>query len=368
LILSNSLISGTLPTQLANSSSLNRLKISSSRKLSGTLPSGLNQLQTLVDFAISFNDKISGTFPDLSQLKRLQTIEITSNPLLSGSLTGVTALRQLSSLVVYNNHPSFSLFGANFTGLSSLQSANIAGAFGNSLSSLCAIAGNGIFVNCSLSYPGQAVASNANCPTGQLPSSCGPCFLGEMLCAPNTRSPTALPTTVAPTELPTSAPTPIPPPPFRSTVNGLAVGIGVGALVIILLFAAGCYIQHRIRTTQALIVTNVKETIKVNGEKLQRSMQRSLKGRPASYVELDPNGDPASGATQQWADGDETRAANDAPQTQSNEEPLSMSAYMLPMTGLKPGNDSPQEPGKTASIAQPPQTSAPLSMSAYIVQ
>jgi hypothetical protein len=41
-----------------------------------------------------------------------------------------------------------------------------------------------------------------------------------------------------------------------------------------------------------------------------------------------------SGATQQWADGDETRAANDAPQTQSNEEPLSMSAYMLPMTGL----------------------------------
>ncbi len=46
---------------------------------------------------------------------------------------------------------------------------------------------------------------------------------------------------------------------------------------------------------------------------------------------------------------------------------FSFCIYWL-VSGLKPGNDSPQEPGKTASIAQPPQTSAPLSMSAYIVQ
>eukprot|EP01044_Picomonas_judraskeda_P008206 COSAG03_NODE_923_length_5297_cov_3.031358_2_plen_1443_part_00 len=103
-------MSGTIPSELRELADLQTLALASNPSLSGTIPSELGELTNLQALYLNSNPRLSGTIPsELRELTSLQTLHLDSNPLLSGTIP--SELRELTNLHVrlalYNN-PSLS--------------------------------------------------------------------------------------------------------------------------------------------------------------------------------------------------------------------------------------------------------------------
>ncbi len=127
--LSDNNLSGTIPTELGDLTSLQTLSLYSN-SLSGTIPTELGDLTSLQTLSL-YSNSLSGTIPtELGDLTSLQTLSLYSNSLSGTIPTELGDLTSLQTLSLYSN----SLSGTIPTELGDLTSLQTLSLYSNSLS------------------------------------------------------------------------------------------------------------------------------------------------------------------------------------------------------------------------------------------